>query len=128
MPSLLLSNDCDFKFVLINARFRWVSAVCVVGYGVVAQVSMCSSCYGDILPLRPVTRRHTRLGRPGRNRCFAPHQWDDVGLCKILSVTGPIYGGISWNRVSNLEPSSPEAETLPLGHRGSYAPRQTEGK
>ncbi|GBN59286.1 hypothetical protein AVEN_201964-1 [Araneus ventricosus] len=23
-----------------------------------------------------------------------------------------------WNRVSNLEPSGPKAETLPLGHRG----------
>ncbi|GBN60422.1 hypothetical protein AVEN_241961-1 [Araneus ventricosus] len=28
-------------------------------------------------------------------------------------------GGSQWNQVSNLEPSGPKADTLPLGDRGS---------
>ncbi|GBM24450.1 hypothetical protein AVEN_41098-1 [Araneus ventricosus] len=36
-------------------------------------------------------------------------------------ATGP-YTVDQWNRVSNLEPSDPEAETLPLGHRGLLVP------
>ncbi|GBM49741.1 hypothetical protein AVEN_36359-1 [Araneus ventricosus] len=32
---------------------------------------------------------------------------------------------LQWNRVSNLEPSGPKAETLPLGHRG---PRSSSGE
>ncbi|GBM96622.1 hypothetical protein AVEN_273158-1 [Araneus ventricosus] len=29
-----------------------------------------------------------------------------------------MHGDLQWNRVSNLEPAAPKAETLPLGHRG----------
>ncbi|GBM07760.1 hypothetical protein AVEN_137622-1 [Araneus ventricosus] len=29
---------------------------------------------------------------------------------------------LRWNRVSNLEPTGPKAETSPLGHRGLYTP------
>ncbi|GBO02991.1 hypothetical protein AVEN_24396-1 [Araneus ventricosus] len=32
----------------------------------------------------------------------------------------PYTADLQWNRVSNLEPSGPKAETLPLGHRGLY--------
>ncbi|GBN93171.1 hypothetical protein AVEN_50889-1 [Araneus ventricosus] len=28
---------------------------------------------------------------------------------------------LQWNRVSNLEPSGPKAEILPLGHRGPFS-------
>ncbi|GBO01060.1 hypothetical protein AVEN_98152-1, partial [Araneus ventricosus] len=30
----------------------------------------------------------------------------------------PYTADLQWNRVSDLEPSGPKAETLPLGHRG----------
>ncbi|GBM65803.1 hypothetical protein AVEN_164692-1, partial [Araneus ventricosus] len=30
----------------------------------------------------------------------------------------PYTADLQWNRVSNLEPSGPKVETLPLGHRG----------
>ncbi|GBN96015.1 hypothetical protein AVEN_110249-1 [Araneus ventricosus] len=32
----------------------------------------------------------------------------------------PYTADLQWNRVSNLEPSGPKAETLPLGHRGLF--------
>ncbi|GBN29803.1 hypothetical protein AVEN_33460-1, partial [Araneus ventricosus] len=36
-----------------------------------------------------------------------------------LTCTRPAYTAVlQWNRVSNLEPSTPEVETLPPGHRG----------
>ncbi|GBM65190.1 hypothetical protein AVEN_130587-1 [Araneus ventricosus] len=34
----------------------------------------------------------------------------------------PYSADLPWNRVSNLEPSGPKAETLPLGHRGLSIP------
>ncbi|GBM77312.1 hypothetical protein AVEN_91415-1 [Araneus ventricosus] len=50
-----------------------------------------------------------------------PHQREDIWpptsnlMCSRLAYTM----SRQWNWVSNLEPSSPEVETLPLGHRGS---------
>ncbi|GBM58174.1 hypothetical protein AVEN_163941-1, partial [Araneus ventricosus] len=36
----------------------------------------------------------------------------------------PYTADLQWNRVSNLEPSGPKAETLPLGHRGPESSRE----
>ncbi|GBN37845.1 hypothetical protein AVEN_256026-1 [Araneus ventricosus] len=35
-----------------------------------------------------------------------------------LDGQAPYTADLQWNRVSNLEPSGPKAETLPLGHSG----------
>ncbi|GBL75073.1 hypothetical protein AVEN_243851-1 [Araneus ventricosus] len=35
-----------------------------------------------------------------------------------LTCNRPQRGNLQWNRVSRLEPSSPEAKTLPVGHCG----------
>ncbi|GBO15856.1 hypothetical protein AVEN_229143-1 [Araneus ventricosus] len=35
-----------------------------------------------------------------------------------LACNAPYTADLQWNRVSNLRPSGPEVETLPLGHRG----------
>ncbi|GBO02250.1 hypothetical protein AVEN_89404-1 [Araneus ventricosus] len=50
----------------------------------------------------------------------APHQREDVWSPTYdLTCNKPKHmADLQWNRVSNMEPSGPEAETLPLGHRG----------
>ncbi|GBM34840.1 hypothetical protein AVEN_208042-1 [Araneus ventricosus] len=49
----------------------------------------------------------------------APHQREDVcPSTQDLACNRPPTTDLQWNRVSNLEPSGPEVETLPLGHRG----------
>ncbi|GBN00848.1 hypothetical protein AVEN_89216-1 [Araneus ventricosus] len=45
-----------------------------------------------------------------------------------LMFNKPTYtADLQWNRVSNLEPSGPKAETLPLGHRGLHDRRRSVG-
>ncbi|GBM99993.1 hypothetical protein AVEN_77591-1 [Araneus ventricosus] len=41
-------------------------------------------------------------------------------LAATYHTTGSRHGGSSGNWVLNLEPSGPEAETLPLGHCGPF--------
>ncbi|GBL72677.1 hypothetical protein AVEN_127924-1 [Araneus ventricosus] len=45
----------------------------------------------------------------------APHQWKDVWLTPsdFTCNTPTFLADLLWNRVSNLEPSNPETETLP---------------
>ncbi|GBN89371.1 hypothetical protein AVEN_139948-1 [Araneus ventricosus] len=47
-----------------------------------------------------------------------PHQ--HLAPCKIYHARTPYMADFLWIRVSNLEPSGPEAETLPLGHLCLY--------
>ncbi|GBN30000.1 hypothetical protein AVEN_266527-1 [Araneus ventricosus] len=49
--------------------------------------------------------------------------WNSYDSASGIRVRGyinqaPYTADLQWNRVSNLEPSGPKAETLPLGHRG----------
>ncbi|GBM46855.1 hypothetical protein AVEN_216569-1 [Araneus ventricosus] len=59
------------------------------------------------------------LQRPSFRNSRMPRQ---VGVTVLmvtydLTCNRPIYReDIQWNRVTNMEPSSPEAESLPLGH------------
>ncbi|GBO33501.1 hypothetical protein AVEN_101189-1 [Araneus ventricosus] len=49
-----------------------------------------------------------------------------LGHCVWLGVQkAPYTADLQWNRVSNLEPSCPKAETLPLGHRGLLVERES---
>ncbi|GBN21115.1 hypothetical protein AVEN_49215-1 [Araneus ventricosus] len=57
-----------------------------------------------------LTPQHTPNSEPGR----LPVDW------------APYTADLQWNRVSNLRPSGPEVETLPLGHRGLYPTLETE--
>ncbi|GBL80085.1 hypothetical protein AVEN_183416-1 [Araneus ventricosus] len=58
-----------------------------------------------------------------------PHQREDVWplsttttgvrpLSKFSVQRAPYTTDLQWNWASNLEPSGPKAEALPLGHRG----------
>ncbi|GBN77269.1 hypothetical protein AVEN_130965-1 [Araneus ventricosus] len=49
----------------------------------------------------------------------APCQREDVWPLRMICVQqAPYTADLQWNRVSNLRPSGPKVETLPLGHRG----------
>ncbi|GBL77476.1 hypothetical protein AVEN_41861-1 [Araneus ventricosus] len=53
---------------------------------------------------------------------FAPHQRENVCPTTYDSMLNraTYTADLQWNRVSSLEPSSFEAETLPLGHSGPW--------
>ncbi|GBM36841.1 hypothetical protein AVEN_82831-1 [Araneus ventricosus] len=64
-----------------------------------------------------MTRTTPELAPP--LQASAPHQREDVWPLRTISVQqAPYTADLQWNRVSNLRPSSPGVETLPLGHRG----------
>ncbi|GBN58597.1 hypothetical protein AVEN_259673-1 [Araneus ventricosus] len=41
-------------------------------------------------------------------------------LCDLACTMPLCTADLQWNRVSNLQPSGSEAETLPVGHRGIF--------
>ncbi|GBO28147.1 hypothetical protein AVEN_61808-1, partial [Araneus ventricosus] len=65
-----------------------------------------------------MTRTTSGLATPLQTS--APHQREDACTPTYdLKCIMPKYtADLQWNRVSNMEPSGPEAEILPLGHRG----------
>ncbi|GBL85758.1 hypothetical protein AVEN_193202-1 [Araneus ventricosus] len=67
-----------------------------------------------------MTRTISELAHPLQTS--APHQREDVWhLTYDLTCKRPTYtADLQCNRVSNLEPSGPKAETLSLGHRGPH--------
>ncbi|GBO22631.1 hypothetical protein AVEN_181599-1 [Araneus ventricosus] len=60
----------------------------------------------ELAPLSPNCHATPTRGRLAINYVRFNVQW------------APYTADLQWNRVSNLEPSGPRAETLPLGHRG----------
>ncbi|GBL53426.1 hypothetical protein AVEN_119991-1 [Araneus ventricosus] len=53
-----------------------------------------------------------RVCKYATGRAFGPYVW-------FNGQQVPYTADLQWNRVSNLEPSGPKAETIPLGHCGS---------
>ncbi|GBL95168.1 hypothetical protein AVEN_253507-1 [Araneus ventricosus] len=68
-----------------------------------------------ILNRGQMTKTTPKLAAPFQG--FAAQRREGFGpLYMIWRAAGPIHA--KWNRVSNLEHSGPEAESLPLDHRG----------
>ncbi|GBL87887.1 hypothetical protein AVEN_192061-1 [Araneus ventricosus] len=52
----------------------------------------------------------------GRHTCCERHEFPCTQQCDLAEEFRPHHTtDLQWNRVSNLESSGPEAETLPLG-------------
>ncbi|GBM50617.1 hypothetical protein AVEN_70250-1 [Araneus ventricosus] len=62
-----------------------------------------------------MTRTTPELAHPFQSFCTTP-VGRHLALRMIWRATGPIHGGSSVESVSNLEPSLPAADTLPLGY------------
>ncbi|GBM97494.1 hypothetical protein AVEN_97815-1 [Araneus ventricosus] len=65
----------------------------------------------------------TTLELPPNLQTSTPHQREDFRpTTSDFTCIRPKYmADLQWKWVSNLEPSVPKAETLPLGHRGPYS-------
>ncbi|GBN37912.1 hypothetical protein AVEN_91465-1 [Araneus ventricosus] len=65
-----------------------------------------------------MTRTTPELAPPSPNFCSSPTGGRLATTYDLAYKRPPYTADLQWNRVSNLRPSGPEVETLPLGHRG----------
>ncbi|GBN42187.1 hypothetical protein AVEN_174954-1, partial [Araneus ventricosus] len=65
-----------------------------------------------------MTRTTPELAPPSPNFHATPTGGRLTTTYDFSVQQAPYTADLQWNRVSNLEPSGPKAETLPLGHRG----------
>ncbi|GBM75666.1 hypothetical protein AVEN_45554-1 [Araneus ventricosus] len=65
-----------------------------------------------------MTRTTPELAPPSPNFHATPTGGRLATTYDLACNRPPYTADLQWNRVSNLEPSGPKAETLPLGHRG----------
>ncbi|GBO31769.1 hypothetical protein AVEN_150738-1 [Araneus ventricosus] len=61
-------------------------------------------------------RPYTLFGKAGPVWVFFYATPTGGRLATTYDLQAPYTADLQWNRVSNLKPSDPEAETLPLGH------------